>query len=77
MRASECGSNLIGMTNEMRNDRGDTSWETADRLDWHLWVLAILLIFVLGVSLLGFMFSAAFWANTKMPKASRNPAATK
>lgn len=36
-------------------------WESVERLDWHLWMLAILLIFVLGVSLLSFMFPGAFW----------------
>ena len=39
----------------------DTSWSTIDRRDWHLWLVAILLIFVLGVGLLSFMFPAAFW----------------
>jgi diguanylate cyclase (GGDEF)-like protein len=32
-----------------------------DRRDWHLWLLAFLLIFVLGIGLLSFMFPAAFW----------------
>lgn len=36
-------------------------WETVDRLDWHLWILSILLIFVLGISLLSFMFPSVFW----------------
>ena len=39
----------------------DTSWTSIDRRDWHLWLVAILLIFVLGVGLLSFMFPAAFW----------------
>src|SRR5689334_482581 len=39
----------------------DLSWEGLERQDWHLWMLNILLITVLGVSLLGFMFPAAFW----------------
>jgi GGDEF domain-containing protein len=39
----------------------ETSWEALDRQDWHLWVLAILLMFILGVSLLSFMFPTAFW----------------
>jgi diguanylate cyclase (GGDEF)-like protein len=39
----------------------DTSWSSIDRRDWHLWLVAILLIFVLGVGLLSFMFPAAFW----------------
>src|SRR3970040_1892497 len=37
------------------------SWEKLERLDCHLWMLAILLIFVLGVSLLSFMFPSTFW----------------
>jgi diguanylate cyclase (GGDEF)-like protein len=37
------------------------SWTTIDRRDWHLWLVAFLLIFVLGVGLLSFMFPAAFW----------------
>ncbi len=39
----------------------EARWQAADRQDWHLWVLAFLLMFVLGVSLLGFMFPSAFW----------------
>ena len=41
----------------------ELSWEKVDRLDWHLWTLTILLIFVLGVSLLSFMFPSVFWTN--------------
>jgi hypothetical protein len=39
----------------------DVKWQTLERQDWHLWILSIFLIFVLGISLLGFMFPAAFW----------------
>jgi hypothetical protein len=39
----------------------DLNWERLERQDWHLWILNILLILVLGLSLLGFMFPAAFW----------------
>lgn len=39
----------------------EMSWERLDRLDWHLWALAVLLIFVLGTSLLSFMFPSTFW----------------
>src|SRR3989304_4821077 len=42
-------------------ERKRFDWETVERLDWHLWILAILLIFVLGISLLSFMFPGAFW----------------
>ncbi len=42
-------------------DPQEASWEALDRQDWHLWILAILLMFVLGVSLLSFMFPTAFW----------------
>src|SRR5262249_10944411 len=37
------------------------SWESLEQQDWHLWILAVLLIFVLGVSLLSFMFPSVFW----------------
>ena len=40
-------------------------WDSLERLDWHLWVLAILLIFVLGVGLLGFMFPSSFWSGAE------------
>ena len=39
----------------------DTNWESLERQDWHLWILAVLLMFVLGVSLLSFMFPSVFW----------------
>jgi diguanylate cyclase (GGDEF)-like protein len=39
----------------------ETSWVSIDRRDWHLWLVAFMLIFVLGVGLLSFMFPAAFW----------------
>ena len=54
----------------MPTERTNMNWETAERLDWHLWVLAILLIFVLGVSLLGFMFPAVFWFGRELPIAA-------
>jgi GGDEF domain-containing protein len=38
-------------------------WESLERQDWHLWILAVLLMFVLGVSLLSFMFPSVFWLN--------------
>ena len=37
------------------------SWEDLERQDWHLWTLAILLLFVLGTSLLSFMFPSVYW----------------
>ena len=43
------------------NEGNKLDWETIERLDWHLWILATLLIFVLGVSLLSFMFPTTFW----------------
>ena len=46
------------MTDDTKNNR---NWDSLEQLDWHLWVLAILLIFVLGVSLLSFMFPGTFW----------------
>ena len=36
-------------------------WESLEQQDWHLWILAVLLMFVLGVSLLSFMFPTVFW----------------
>ena len=39
----------------------EMSWEKLDRMDWQLWLLASLLIFVLGAGLLTFMFPSAFW----------------
>jgi GGDEF domain-containing protein len=41
--------------------RREANWETLERQDWHLWILAVLLLFVLGVSLLSFMFPSVFW----------------
>ena len=51
----------------MHTEQKELNWESVERLDWHLWVLAIFLIFVLGVSLLGFMFPAAFWFGQELP----------
>jgi GGDEF domain-containing protein len=39
----------------------EMSWENLERMDWQLWLLATLLIFVLGAGLLSFMFPSAFW----------------
>ncbi|MGO8792155.1 MAG: EAL domain-containing protein [Terriglobia bacterium] len=39
----------------------ETSWLSIERRDWHLWLLAFLVILILGVGLLSFMFPAAFW----------------
>ena len=50
------------MTDDTKNNR---NWDSLEQLDWHLWVLAILLIFVLGVSLLSFMFPGTFWLGTE------------
>jgi GGDEF domain-containing protein len=41
--------------------RQDSNWEMLERQDWHLWILAVLLMFVLGISLLSFMFPSVFW----------------
>lgn len=49
-------------TDQTATRAAELSWERLDRLDWHLWVLATLLIFVLGASLLSFMFPSAFWS---------------
>ena len=39
----------------------ESNWESLERQDWHLWILAMLLMFVLGISLLSFMFPSVFW----------------
>jgi GGDEF domain-containing protein len=41
--------------------RQESNWETLERQDWHLWIMAVLLLFVLGISLLSFMFPSVFW----------------
>ena len=53
----------------MNTSRKDLNWEAVDRLDWHLWILSIFLICVLGLSLLTFMFPTVFWVG-KAPEAS-------
>ena len=45
----------------------EMSWDRIDRLDWQLWVLAILLIIVSDVGLLSFMFPPVFWIGEGMP----------
>ncbi|MBI4458970.1 MAG: hypothetical protein HY648_02790 [Acidobacteria bacterium] len=50
----------------MDKQNGAFNWEALERLDWHLWVLTILLIFVLGISLLSFMFPSAFWVGSDL-----------
>jgi len=44
-----------------RRDLTEKNLEQLDKQDWQLWTLAVLMMFVLGVSLLSFMFPAAFW----------------
>jgi GGDEF domain-containing protein len=44
-----------------RPDLAEKHLEHLDRQDWQLWTLAVLMLFVLGVSLLSFMFPAIFW----------------
>jgi GGDEF domain-containing protein len=39
----------------------EVSWEAIDRQEWQLWLLAVVLVLLLGVSLLSFMFPSAFW----------------
>ena len=48
----------------------EMNWESLDRLDWHLWIMAIFLLLVLGVSLLGFMFPTVFWFGEDLPIAA-------
>lgn len=42
------------------------SWEELERQDWRLWILAVGLLFILGASLLCFMFPPAFWFGGKL-----------
>ena len=39
----------------------EENWENLERQDWHLWIMAVLLLFILGISLLSFMFPSVFW----------------
>lgn len=50
-----------GMTYPPQGQPKEMPWETLERLDWHLWILAVLLMFVLGVSLVSFMLPSVFW----------------
>jgi len=54
---SEC---RVTAANEAQR-KEQSEWEALDRQDWHLWLLAVLLMAVLGISLLSFMFPATFW----------------
>lgn len=47
----------------------EPSWVSIDRRDWQLWLLAFLLILVLGLGLLSFMFPAAFWDHDQIIRA--------
>lgn len=47
--------------------QAEAQWETLERQDWHLWMVAMLLMFVLGMSLLSFMFPSVFWFKEEMP----------
>jgi GGDEF domain-containing protein len=37
------------------------SWNNLERQDWHLWLLAMLFILILGISLLSLMFPVVYW----------------
>ena len=52
-----------GIMSTSEPPRQDANWESLERQDWHLWILAVLLMFVLGISLLSFMFPSVFWLN--------------
>jgi len=66
-------SRFAGVFEDQRTTRrpaaspAETSWESLDRLDWHLWILAVLMMFVLGISLLSFMFPTIFWFGEELP----------
>ncbi len=53
--------------NRAQPEKKQTDWEELERQDWHLWIFAILLLFILGVSLLSFMFPAVFWLQGNTP----------
>lgn len=57
--------NLLPITasEEHRPQLIESSWEQLDRQDRHLWILAIVLLSVLGASLLIFMIPSVFWFN--------------
>ena len=50
-----------GLEALMNKQTETLDWVKLERLDWHLWLLATLLIFVLGIGLLSFMFPTSFW----------------
>ena len=50
------------------------SWIELERQDWHLWTLAMLLMFVLGISLLSFMFPSAYWFGSELAVKAPNRA---
>lgn len=54
----------------MKDNQKELNWESLDRLDWHLWLMAIVLLLVLGISLLGFMFPSVFWFGKDLPLAA-------
>ena len=56
---SETGATAIAMLEE-RPEAEELSWEALERQDWHLWIPAILLVLVLGVSLLSFTSRSRF-----------------
>jgi len=49
----------------MKSENDALTWNVVERLDWHLWILTITLLFVLGVSLLAFMFPTVSWFGTR------------
>lgn len=51
----------------MNSHQEEINWESVDRLDWHLWLMTICLLLVLGLSLLGFMFPTVFWFGKDLP----------
>ena len=50
-----------GLEAPMNKQTETLDWVKLERLDWHLWLLATLLIFILGIGLLSFMFPTSFW----------------
>ena len=51
---------IPGDAHQSQASHPKVTWETLDYLDWQLWMLAVLLIGVLGVGVLSFMFPTAF-----------------
>lgn len=55
------------MSTFAKSNPRDVSWESLERDDWHLWILAGLLLLVLGIGLLSFMLPSVILFREGMP----------